>query len=115
MGATILPLNLTKPASAEFQVLIQNDLPEDSSDEEYSPDQDQDQPSDDEGEADNFIDSDADSHPSTSPTPPDNSKFTEEQNLTDLQYDCEGVFKIPGYCRIHTTSGSKRKSAFSVT
>ena len=90
------PVTPVKKSSSEVQVLIEEELPEDSSDEEYKPDQDQ--QSDDEREAENSVGSDLDSQQSTPATPDDNSVSCEQQSSTDVQYDSEGVFKIPGYC-----------------
>lgn len=88
------PTTPVKTASAEVQVLIEEELPEDSSDEEYDPDQDL-QSDDDDKEADNSIGSDVDSQPST-PATPLNDSFSQEAKI-DTQYDSEGVFKIPEY------------------
>ncbi|XP_051161017.1 uncharacterized protein LOC127281373 isoform X2 [Leptopilina boulardi] len=91
------PTTPVKTASAEVQVLIEEELPEDSSDEEYDPDQDQqsddDKEVDDDKEADNSIGSDVDSQPSTPANSHNDSLSQEAKN--DIQYDSEGVFKIP--------------------
>lgn len=76
-----------------MQALIEEELPEDSSDEEYNPEQDK--QSDDEREVENSGNSDADFQPSTSANQCDSSSV-EQPKSPDVQYDLEGIFKIPG-------------------
>ncbi|XP_043471521.1 GON-4-like protein isoform X2 [Leptopilina heterotoma] len=97
------PSTPVKTASAEVQVLIEEELPEDSSDEEYDPDKDL-QSDDDDKEADNSIGSDVDSQPST-PATPLNDSLSQEAKI-DTQYDSEGVFKIPEIPHVPTEEES---------
>ncbi|XP_053983805.1 GON-4-like protein [Hylaeus volcanicus] len=87
------PITPLKKPTSEVQVLIEEELPEDSSDEEYNPEQDK--QSDDEREAENSINSDAESQPST-PANNCNTASIEQANSVDVHYDSEGIFKIPG-------------------
>ena len=79
--------------STEVQVLIQEDYPEDSSDEEYDPNKDQ--HSEDEKDMENSVGSDIDSQPSTPATPCETTLCQEALETPEVQYDEEGVFKIP--------------------
>ncbi|XP_017765424.1 PREDICTED: GON-4-like protein [Eufriesea mexicana] len=87
------PITPIKKTSSEVQVLIEEELPEDSSDEEYNPEQDK--QSDDEREVENPINSDIDSQPST-PANNCDSSLVEQPKSPYIQYDPEGIFKIPG-------------------
>ncbi|KAK2574977.1 hypothetical protein KPH14_008740 [Odynerus spinipes] len=80
---------IKKPSS---QVLIDEEFPEDSSDEEYKPEQDR--QSDEDREAENSTSSDIDSQPST-PANHLDSALQEQPKSPDIQYDPEGIFKIP--------------------
>ncbi|KAJ8670119.1 hypothetical protein QAD02_001378 [Eretmocerus hayati] len=90
-----MPWSMTpvKKKSSEVELLIQKEFSDDSSDDEYCPDQEQ--PSDDENDVDNSVGSDFDSQPSTPATPCDGSNVVEVSKDPDIQYDDEGVFKVP--------------------
>ncbi|XP_046423902.1 GON-4-like protein [Neodiprion fabricii] len=87
---------IKKLKGSEVQVLIEQELPEDSSDEEYHPGQDE--PSDDERETEgSSVSSDVDSQPAT-PAPPANQQPVVEEpqlKIVNVRYDEAGVFKIP--------------------
>lgn len=87
------PMTPVKNTTSEAQILIGKEYSEDSSDEEYHPDQEQ--PSDDEKEVDSSAGNDIDSMPSTPATPGDPSLSLEMLDIPDVQYDNEGVFKVP--------------------
>ncbi|XP_014218388.1 uncharacterized protein LOC106646780 [Copidosoma floridanum] len=80
--------------TSEVQVLIEGEFSENSSDEEYDPDKDL-QDDDKEVECTGSTGSDIDSQPSTPATPDDPSFNLEDLQLLEVQYDEEGVFKIP--------------------
>lgn len=81
-----------------MQALIQEELPEDSSDEEYNPDHDKHTESDDDREAENTANNDMESQQSTS-TNNRNVVCPEQQRSSNIQYDPEGIFKIPAYVK----------------
>lgn len=93
-----IPLTL-KNTNPEVQALVQEEIIEDSSDEEYDPEQDQ---NDKDKDNDNFIDenkdidyseeSDFESQPPTPATP---CTSFEMPQTPEVQYDEEGVFKVP--------------------
>lgn len=87
------PITPLKKTTSEVQVLIEEELPEDSSDEEYNPEQDK--QSDDEREAKNLTSNNIDYQPITSANNY-NSSSVEQAKLLAVQYDSEGIFKIPG-------------------
>lgn len=91
------PITTTQKASSEVQALIQEELPEDSSDEEYNPDHDKHTESDDDKEVENTAINDMESQQSISIN--NNVVSPEQQKLSDIQYDSEGIFKIPAYVR----------------
>lgn len=74
--------------------MIEEELPEDSSDEEYNPEQDK--QSDDEREAENSMNNDVDSEPSVPVNTRDSFSIKQPKSSPDVQYDPEGIFKIPG-------------------
>lgn len=84
-----------KTSSSEVQELIEKDLSEDSSDEEYSPDQDQ--QSDDEADGEHLTNSNADSQLSAPANEGDAARMLEQQASTEIHCDNDGVFKIPEY------------------
>lgn len=86
------PITPMKKTSSEVQALIEEELPEDSSDEEYNPEQDK--QSDDERESENCTNSDVDSLPST-PANHYDSSTVEQSKSSEVQFDPEGLFKIP--------------------
>lgn len=86
------PIAIANKASSEVQVLIQEELPEDSSDEEYNPEHDK--QSDDDREVENTMSSDIDTQPST-PVDILDIASTEQHESLHVQYDPEGIFKIP--------------------
>lgn len=92
------PITTTQKASSEVQALIQEELPEDSSDEEYNPDHDKHTESDDDREVENIIINDMESQQLISINNK-NVVSLEQQKLSDIQYDPEGIFKIPAYVR----------------
>lgn len=77
-----------------MQALIQEELPEDSSDDEYNPDHDKHTESDDDREVESTASSDMESQQSPS-TNNNNIVCPEQQGSLDVQYDPEGIFKIP--------------------
>lgn len=76
--------------------MIQEELPEDSSDEEYNPEHDK--QSDDDREIESTTNSDIESQPST-PADILDIASTEQHASLHVQYDPEGIFKIPMYVR----------------
>lgn len=89
------PITTAQKTSSEVQALIQEELPEDSSDEEYNPEHD-DKQSDDDREAENTSNSDVESIPSIESLE-NNRDTTPEPQTSHIQYDPEGIFKIPAY------------------
>ncbi|XP_020294217.1 uncharacterized protein LOC109859914, partial [Pseudomyrmex gracilis] len=87
------PITTAQKASSEVQALIQEELPEDSSDEEYNPEHDKAQ-SDDEREVESTSNSDKELQPSISVNN-NNIIASSEQQSSNVQYDPEGIFKIP--------------------
>lgn len=94
------PITTAQKTSSEVQALIQEELPEDSSDEEYNPEHDDKQSDDDREEyveyIENTLSSDVESQPSISKSRDTTPKL---QTLPHIQYDPEGIFKIPAYVR----------------
>lgn len=78
--------------------MIQEELPEDSSDEEYNPDHDKHTESDDDREVENTAINDMESQQSVAINNR-NVVCPEQQKLSDIQYDPEGIFKVPMYVR----------------
>lgn len=76
--------------------MIQEELPEDSSDEEYNPEHDK--QSDDDREMENTANSDIELQLSMS-TNNKNVASSEQLMSLHIQYDSEGIFKIPAYVR----------------
>ncbi|XP_057338730.1 uncharacterized protein LOC130676485 isoform X3 [Microplitis mediator] len=113
-----IPWSLTpakKPKSSKVQVLIDQELPEDSSDEEYNPDQDQ--PSEDEGEG-NVTLSDIDSEPPTPVVASVPETTVGEPSPVDVQYDTDELFKIPGIPHVPTEEesiGQRTRSKLSLS
>lgn len=87
------PITTANKTCSEVQALIQEELPEDSSDEEYNPEHDK--QSDDDREVENTT-SDVESQPST-PANNEDVAFPEQQTSLHIQYDPDGIFKIPAY------------------
>lgn len=85
-----------KNANPEIQALVQEEILEDSSDEEYNPEQDQnkdiDELIDEEKDVEYSEESDFDSQPSTPATPYNSMEMPQ---TPEVQYDEEGIFKIP--------------------
>ena len=65
-----------KMPSSEVRVLIEKELSEDDSDEEYNPEKD----------LDSLLSGNFDELLQTA----------EQENIVDFQYDADGIFKIPG-------------------
>ncbi|XP_014484271.1 PREDICTED: uncharacterized protein LOC106749390 isoform X2 [Dinoponera quadriceps] len=86
------PITISNKTSSEVQALIQEELPEDSSDEEYKPEHDK--QSDDDREVESTTNSDIESQPST-PADVVDIASTEQHESLHVQYDPEGIFKIP--------------------
>ncbi|KAH0568279.1 GON-4-like protein [Cotesia glomerata] len=113
-----IPWSLTpakKTKSSKVQALIDQELEEDSSDEEYKPDQDQ--HSEDEGEC-NVTLSDIDSEPSMPAVPVVPETTVEELNLPEPEYDIEGLFKIPEIPHVPTEEeniGQRTRSKLSLS
>lgn len=78
-----------------MQALIQEELPEDSSDEEYNPEHDK--QSDDDREVESTTSSDFELQLSLSTNNKD--IISSEQVSSHIQYDSEGIFKIPAYAK----------------
>ncbi|XP_076652630.1 gon-4 like protein muscle wasted isoform X2 [Halictus rubicundus] len=97
------PITRVKKSTSEVQVLIEEELPEDSSDEEYNPEQDK--QSDDEREVEISTNSDVDSQSST-PGNNCDSISIEQPKSPKIQYDPEGIFKIPGIPHVPTEEES---------
>lgn len=89
------PITTAQKTSSEVQALIQEELPEDSSDEEYNPEHDK--QSDDDREVENIANSDIESQLSVSTDNKDVA--SSEQQILHIQYDSEGIFKIPEYVK----------------
>lgn len=90
------PITTAQTTSSEVQALIQEELAEDSSDEEYNPEQDK--QSDDDREVENTRNSDIESQLSMSTNDKDMAS-SEQQMSSHIQYDSEGIFKIPAYVK----------------
>jgi len=86
------PITTAQKASSEVQALIQEELPEDSSDEEYNPEHDK--HSDDDRELENIINSDIESQ-MTILMNHKKEASSKQQTSSQIQYDPEGIFKIP--------------------
>ncbi|XP_078042869.1 gon-4 like protein muscle wasted isoform X2 [Augochlora pura] len=97
------PITPVKNSASEVQVLIEEELPEDSSDEEYNPDQDK--HSDDEREMENLTNSDVDSQLAI-PASNCESRSIEQLESQNIQYDPEGIFKIPDVPHVPTEEES---------
>lgn len=112
------PITTTQKASSEVQALIQEELSEDSSDEEYNPDHDKHTESDDDREVENIASNDMESQQSTSTNK--NVVCPEQQRSSDVQYDPEGIFKIPTYIIPHVVTkeesiGQRTRSKLSLS
>ncbi|XP_029163698.1 uncharacterized protein LOC114935123 [Nylanderia fulva] len=108
------PITTTQKASSEVQALIQEELPEDSSDEEYNPDHDKHTESDDDRDMDNTSN---ESQQSTS-TNNRNVICPEQQRSSDIRYDPEGIFKIPAIPHVVTEEesiGQRTRSKLSLS
>lgn len=88
------PITTAQKTSSEVQALIQEELPEDSSDEEYNPEHDK--QSDDDREMENTTNSDIELQLSLSTN---NDITSSEQQISHVYYDSEGIFKIPAYVK----------------
>lgn len=86
------PITSAKKAPSEVQALIQEELSEDSSDEEYKPEHDK--QSDDDREIENAAN--VKSQPSLSGNNW-NVTSNKQQSSLHVQYDPDGLFKIPAY------------------
>ncbi|EFN82283.1 uncharacterized protein LOC105185259 [Harpegnathos saltator] len=109
------PIAIANKASSEVQALIQEELPEDSSDEEYNPEHDK--YSDDDREVESTTNSDIESQPST-PADATNIASTEQHESLDVQYDPEGIFKIPVIPQVSTQEesiGQRTRSKLSLS
>ncbi|KAL0129828.1 hypothetical protein PUN28_001820 [Cardiocondyla obscurior] len=109
------PITTAQKTSSEVQALIQEELSEDSSDEEYNPEHDK--QSDDDREAENTANSDIEAQLSMSSNN-SNIASSEQQVLSDIQYDSEGIFKIPAIPHIATEEesiGQRTRSKLSLS
>lgn len=88
------PITTAQKTSSEVQALIQEELPEDSSDEEYNPEHDK--QSDDDREVEITANSDIESQLLISMNNKDTAS-SEQQMSSHILYDSEGIFKIPAY------------------
>lgn len=97
MSMPDLPWHLTplkKKVSPQIQALVDDDLlHEDSSDDEYNPDNDELQPSEDEG--DNVTCSDVESEPLTPASNLDASLPASVNCADESYYDIDELFKVP--------------------
>ncbi|XP_012217162.1 uncharacterized protein mute isoform X2 [Linepithema humile] len=113
------PITTAQKTSSEVQVLIQEELPEDSSDEEYNPEHDK-QSDDDREEyiehVENTSSSDVESQTSMSKNNKDTT--SESQTSSHVQYDPEGIFKIPVVPPVSTVEesiGQRTRSKLSLS
>ncbi|XP_032663668.1 uncharacterized protein LOC116840701 isoform X2 [Odontomachus brunneus] len=109
------PITIANKTSSEVQVLIQEELPEDSSDEEYNPEHDK--QSDDDREIESTTNSDIESQPST-PTDILDIASPEQHASLHVQYDPEGIFKIPAIPHVSTQEesiGQRTRSKLSLS
>ncbi|XP_011860640.1 PREDICTED: uncharacterized protein LOC105557870 isoform X2 [Vollenhovia emeryi] len=109
------PITTAQQTSSEVQALIQEELPEDSSDEEYNPEHDK--QSDDDREVENTASSDIESRFSASINNKD-AASSSEQVLSHIQYDSEGIFKIPAIPHVATDEesiGQRTRSKLSLS
>ena len=88
------PITTAQKTSSEVQALIQEELPEDSSDEEYNPEHDK--QSDDDREVEIIGNNDIESQLSISTNNKDIAS-SQQQMSSHILYDSEGIFKIPAY------------------
>lgn len=88
------PITTAQKTSSEVQALIQEELPEDSSDEEYNPEHDK--QSDDDREVEIIGNNDIESQLSISINNKDIAS-SQQQMSSHILYDSEGIFKIPAY------------------
>ncbi|KAK0096289.1 hypothetical protein PV326_005875 [Microctonus aethiopoides] len=110
-----MPWAMTSPPLSEVQALIEQDLSEDSSDEEYRPEPEH--QSEDDGEGTGTI-SDIDSQPTTPATIIDNVPSVQEPSPVEEQYDSEGIFRIPGIPHVPTEEesiGQRTRSKLSLS
>lgn len=91
------PITTAQKTSSEVQVLIQEELPEDSSDEEYNPEHDK--QSDDDREMESTTSSDVELQLLSLSTNNNDIASSEEQVSSHIEYDSEGIFKIPAYVK----------------
>ncbi|XP_025269827.1 uncharacterized protein LOC105249161 isoform X1 [Camponotus floridanus] len=111
------PITTTQKASSEVQALIQEELPEDSSDEEYNPDHDKHTESDDDREVENTAINDMELQQSVAINNR-NVVCPEQQKLSDIQYDPEGIFKVPIVPHVATEEesiGQRTRSKLSLS
>ncbi|EZA48975.1 GON-4-like protein [Ooceraea biroi] len=109
------PITTAQKASSEVQALIQEELPEDSSDEEYNPEHDK--HSDDDREAENAANGDVESL-TTILTNDEDVGSSKQQASSQIQYDPEGIFKIPAVPHVSTEEesiGQRTRSKFSLS
>lgn len=109
------PITTAQKTSSEVQALIQEELPEDSSDEEYNPEHDK--QSDDDREVENTASSDVELQLSASTNNKDVAS-SEQQISSHVQYDSEGIFKIPAIPHVATEEesiGQRTRSKLSLS
>ncbi|XP_071567188.1 uncharacterized protein Mute [Temnothorax nylanderi] len=107
------PITTAQKKSSEVQALIQEELPEDSSDEEYNPEHDK--QSDDDREVENTS-SDIESRLSVTTNYKDIA-FS-KQISSHIRYDSEGIFKIPAIPHVATEEesiGQRTRSKLSLS
>ncbi|XP_018407103.1 PREDICTED: uncharacterized protein LOC108783115 [Cyphomyrmex costatus] len=108
------PITTAQKTSSEVQALIQEELPEDSSDEEYNPEHDK--QSDDDREVEIIANSDIKSQLSISTN--NNIASSEQQMSSQILYDSEGIFKIPAVLPVVTKEesiGQRTRSKLSLS
>ncbi|XP_039304890.1 uncharacterized protein LOC105207486 isoform X2 [Solenopsis invicta] len=108
------PITTAQQTSSEVQALIQEELPEDSSDEEYNPEHDK--QSDDDREVENTANSDIEAQLSIATNNKDVS--SSEQLSQNIQYDSEGIFKIPAVPHVameEESIGQRTRSKLSLS
>ncbi|KYN43105.1 GON-4-like protein [Trachymyrmex septentrionalis] len=108
------PITTAQKTSSEVQALIQEELPEDSSDEEYNPEHDK--QSDDDREVEIIGSNDIESQLSISTNSKDIA--SQQQMSSHILYDSEGIFKIPAVPPITTEEesiGQRTRSKLSLS
>ncbi|XP_036147186.1 uncharacterized protein LOC105834196 isoform X2 [Monomorium pharaonis] len=106
------PITTAQNTSSEVQALIQEELPEDSSDEEYNPEHDK--QSDDDKEVEHTSSSDINTQLLVTTH---RDVTSSEQKISHIQYDSKGVFKIPAIPQVteEESIGQRTRSKLSLS